>query len=228
MVCRPEVKKSELHPDEGNVNKITTDYFYGTLLNEKGQIEDDLLLRKCVFFGGLEKSLRKTVWPFLLHCYSFSSTFEDRAVLMDIRNQVKYPYPFNSFKCYHYIVRCHPKEYEELTRRRLYSMSPEEQAHFWRTVQCIIEKDVVRTDRGNPYFSGDDNPNIEVMKNILLNYAYYNAGLSYTQGMSDLLAPVLCEIKNESETFWCFVGLMQRAIFVCTPTDNDIDKNLVS
>lgn len=90
MVCRPEVKKSELHPDEGNVNKITTDYFYGTLLNEKGQIEDDLLLRKCVFFGGLEKSLRKTVWPFLLHCYSFNSTFEDRAVLMDIRNQVRF------------------------------------------------------------------------------------------------------------------------------------------
>lgn len=89
MVCRPEVKKSELHPDEGNVNKITTDYFYGTLLNEKGQIEDDLLLRKCVFFGGLEKSLRKMVWPFLLHCYSFNSTFEDRAVLMDIRNQVR-------------------------------------------------------------------------------------------------------------------------------------------
>lgn len=88
MVCRPEVKKSELHPDEGNVNKITTDYFYGTLLNGKGQIEDDLLLRKCVFFGGLEKSLRKTVWPFLLHCYSVNSTFEDRAVLMDIRNQV--------------------------------------------------------------------------------------------------------------------------------------------
>lgn len=44
--------------------------------------------------------------------------------------------------------------------------------------------------------------------------------------MSDLLAPVLCELKNESETFWCFVGLMQRAMFVCTPTDNDIDKNL--
>lgn len=29
MVCRPEVRKSELHPEEGNVNKITTDYFYG-------------------------------------------------------------------------------------------------------------------------------------------------------------------------------------------------------
>lgn len=88
MVCRPEVKKCELHPDEGKVNKITTDYFYGKLLNEKGQIEDDLLLRKCVFFGGLEKSLRKAVWPFLLHCYSFNSTFEDRALLMEIRKQV--------------------------------------------------------------------------------------------------------------------------------------------
>ncbi|KAL1395452.1 hypothetical protein pipiens_001265 [Culex pipiens pipiens] len=204
MVCRPEVRKSELHPEENKVNKITTDYFYGTLLNEKGQIEDDLQLRKCVFFGGLEKSLRKTVWPFLLHCYSTSSTFEDRAALAEIRRQ----------------------EYEEITRRRLYSMSPEAQAQFWRTVQCVIEKDVVRTDRGNPFFAGEDNPNIDTMKNILLNYAFYNPGMSYTQGMSDLLAPVLCEIKNESETFWCFVGLMQRAIFVCTPTDNDIDRNL--
>lgn len=45
--------------------------------------------------------------------------------------------------------------------------------------------------------------------------------------MSDLLAPVLCEIKCEAEAFWCFVGLMQRTIFVCTPTDNDMDNNLV-
>lgn len=156
MVCRPEVRKAELHPEEGNVSKITTDYFYGTLLNAKGQIDDDLQLRKCVFFGGLEKSLRKTVWPFLLHCYSTNSTFEDRAALAEIRRQ----------------------EYEEITRRRLYSMSPETQAHFWRTVQCVIEKDVVRTDRGNPFFSGDNNPNIETMKNVLLNYAFYNPGMS--------------------------------------------------
>jgi len=45
--------------------------------------------------------------------------------------------------------------------------------------------------------------------------------------MSDLLAPVLAEIQNESEAFWCFVGLMQKAFFICTPTDNDMDRNLV-
>lgn len=70
------------------------------------------------------------------------------------------------------------QEYEEITRRRRYSMSPQEQALFWRTVQCVIEKDVVRTDRANPFFAGDDNPNIETMKNILLNYAFYNPGMS--------------------------------------------------
>jgi hypothetical protein len=156
MVCRPEVRKSELHPEEGKVNKITTDYFYGQLLNEKGQIEDDLQLRKCVFFGGLQKNLRKIIWPFLLHCYSTNSTFNDRLALAELRK----------------------REYDEITRRRLYSMSPEDQAHFWKTVQCVIEKDVVRTDRGNPFFSGEGNANIETMKNILLNYAFYNPGMS--------------------------------------------------
>uniref|UniRef100_A0A1A9VNB4 Rab-GAP TBC domain-containing protein n=1 Tax=Glossina austeni TaxID=7395 RepID=A0A1A9VNB4_GLOAU len=105
-------------------------------------------------------------------------------------------------------------------------MSPEEQIYFWKTVQCIVEKDDVRTDRPNPFFCGEDNPNTEIMNNILLYCAFYNTGISYSQDMSDLLAPVLCEIQNESEKFRCFVGLMQRAFFVCTPTDNDIDRNL--
>lgn len=204
IVCRPEIKKRELHPDEGSVRQITTNFFYGTLINIKGQIEDDLLLRKCVFFGGLEKSLRRTIWPFLLKCYSFSSTFDDRAVLMDIRKQ----------------------EYDEITCKRLYSMSPEEQIHFWKSVQCVVEKDIARIDRSNAFFYGDDNPNREIMKNILLNYAFHNAGNNYSQGMSDLLAPVLCEIQNESETFWSFAGLLQRSLFVCAPTDADIDRNL--
>lgn len=43
-------------------------------------------------------------------------------------------------------------------------MDAEQQQNFWRNVQCIVEKDVVRTDRGNPYFAGEDNPNIDVMK----------------------------------------------------------------
>ncbi|XP_041978393.1 TBC1 domain family member 16 [Aricia agestis] len=204
MVCRPEVQKSEQHPEEGKVPKITPELFYGKIMNAKGVIEDDLFLRKCIFFGGLDKELRREVWPFLLHCYPYNSTYDEREIILQIRT----------------------REYDEITKRRLERMTPEQHAVFWKNVQSVIEKDVVRTDRGNPFFAGDNNYNIEIMKNILLNYAVYNPVLGYTQGMSDLLAPVLCEIKCEAEAFWCFVGLMQRAIFVCTPTDNDMDNNL--
>ncbi|GBP38408.1 TBC1 domain family member 16 [Eumeta japonica] len=204
LVCRPEVQKSEQHPEEGKPPKITPELFYGKIMNGKGQIEDDLFLRKCIFFGGLDRELRREVWPFLLHCYPYNSTYDEREVILQLRI----------------------REYEDITKRRLERMTPEQHAIFWKTIQSVIEKDVVRTDRGNPFFAGDNNYNIEIMKNILLNYAVYNPVLGYTQGMSDLLAPVLCEVKCEAEAFWCFVGLMQRAIFVCTPTDNDMDNNL--
>ena len=65
-------------------------------------------------------------------------------------------------------------------------------------------------------------------RNILLNYAFSHPEVGYTQGMSDLLAPVLAEARNEADTYWCFVSLMQKALFVCTPTDSDMDLNLVS
>ncbi|XP_047517509.1 TBC1 domain family member 16 [Pieris napi] len=204
MVCRPEVQKSEQHPEEGKLPKITPELYYGKIMNSKGVIEDDLFLRKCIFFGGLDKELRREVWPFLLHCYPYNSTYDEREIILQIRT----------------------REYDEITKRRLEKMTPEQHAMFWKSVQSVIEKDVVRTDRGNPFFAGENNYNVEIMKNILLNYAIYNPVLGYTQGMSDLLAPVLCEIKCEAEAFWCFVGLMQRAIFVCTPTDNDMDNNL--
>ncbi|KYN04386.1 PREDICTED: TBC1 domain family member 16 [Cyphomyrmex costatus] len=202
MVCRPEVSRDELHPEEGQVPMITS-LAWKDLLNERGQMEDDLALRKGIFFGGLEPALRKIVWPFLLHCYSYQSTYEDREQIDAIRRQ----------------------EYEEIQKRRL-SMNPEQAERFWRNVVCIVEKDVVRTDRANPYYAGEGNPNVEIMKNILLNYAVYNCRLGYTQGMSDLLAPLLAELNSEIEAFWCFAGLMQRSVAVCTPTDTDMDRNL--
>ena len=46
--------------------------------------------------------------------------------------------------------------------------------------------------------------------------------------MSDLLAPVLAEVQHEVDAYWCFVGLMQKTIFVSSPKDCDMDKQLVS
>lgn len=43
-------------------------------------------------------------------------------------------------------------------------MTPEEHRAFWRNVQFTVDKDVVRTDRNNQFFRGDDNPNVESMR----------------------------------------------------------------
>ena len=43
-------------------------------------------------------------------------------------------------------------------------MTEAEREQFWRSVQCIVEKDVVRTDRSHPYFKGENNPNIAILK----------------------------------------------------------------
>jgi len=47
-------------------------------------------------------------------------------------------------------------------------MSEEENRAFWKAVQCTVEKDVVRTDRCHLYFSGEGNPNIDILKYILI------------------------------------------------------------
>lgn len=58
-------------------------------------------------------------------------------------------------------------------------MGEEETERFKRTVQCVVERDVVRTDRGNPFYAGEGNQNVEILKEILLNYAVYNPGLGW-------------------------------------------------
>jgi len=53
-------------------------------------------------------------------------------------------------------------------------MPEEEKAAFWKSVQCTVEKDVVRTDRCHPYFSGDGNPNIDILKYMLFFRSHNN------------------------------------------------------
>lgn len=64
-------------------------------------------------------------------------------------------------------------------------------------------------------------------RRILLNYAVLNPDMGYCQGMSDLVAPLLTEIQDESDTFWCFVGLMENTIFISSPRDEDMERQLV-
>ncbi|KAM9296984.1 TBC1 domain family member 16 [Gastrophryne carolinensis] len=202
-IQRPSFPSTESHPEEGMYQRLDVTRWLEHF-NDAGQVEEEYKLRKAIFFGGIDLSLRGEVWPFLLGHYSWESTSEDRESLRVQRRE----------------------EYAQIQNKRV-SMSPDAQKDFWRSVQFTVDKDVVRTDRSNQFFRGEDNPNVEAMRRILLNYAVYCPGVGYSQGMSDLVAPLLAEVLDESDTFWCFVGLMQNTIFISSPCDEDMEKQLM-
>ena len=63
------------------------------------------------------------------------------------------------------------------------SMSAEQERR-WRELRdrkCLIEKDVLRTDRDQPYFTGANNPNLLVLNDGLLTYTmfHYDLGIQF-------------------------------------------------
>uniref|UniRef100_A0A0C9RV14 TBC1 domain family member 15 n=1 Tax=Wollemia nobilis TaxID=56998 RepID=A0A0C9RV14_9CONI len=162
---------------------------WATFLDCEGRLVDPKALKKRIFYGGIEHNIRQEVWKFLLGYYQFDSTQSER----------------------HYLALSKKEEYQTL-KSQWQSVSQSQAKRFskFRERKSRIEKDVVRTDRTLPYYEGDDNPNLDRLRDILLTYSFYNFDLGYCQGMSDLLSPILFVVEDESESFWCFVALMER------------------
>ncbi|XP_042050877.1 TBC1 domain family member 15-like [Salvia splendens] len=162
---------------------------WATFLDAEGRVMDSNSLKKRIFYGGIEHDLRKEVWRFLLGYHTYESTFSEREYLITVKQSA----------------------YETI-KKQWQSISPEQAKRFtkFRERKGLIDKDVVRTDRSLEFYDGDDNPNVFLMRDILLTYSFYNFDLGYCQGMSDLLSPILYVMRDESESFWCFVHLMER------------------
>ena len=201
-IIYPNLSPDQLHPEEGLYRKLTVET-WSLLVDEFGRIQNEANIQKAVFFGGIEDVLRPVVWQFLLKLYNFTLTGEERSELQQKKLM----------------------HYRKINNEREKIFSQQLDDNFWKNIACSIEKDVLRTDRSNPFFKGEGNPNLDVLQRLLLNYAVFT-GTGYTQGMSDLLSPLLIEIQVESNVFWCFVGLMQRTIFISSPSDNEMEKQL--
>ncbi|XWS70727.1 hypothetical protein CRYUN_Cryun03dG0072400 [Craigia yunnanensis] len=162
---------------------------WATFLDSEGRVVDSKALRKRIFYGGVEHKLRNEVWAILLGYHTYESTYAEREYQRSIKKT----------------------EYETI-KNQWQSISPEQAKRFtkFRERKGLIEKDVVRTDRSLSFYDGDDNPNVNLLRDILLTYSFYNFDLGYCQGMSDLLSPILFVMEDESESFWCFVALMER------------------
>lgn len=162
---------------------------WASLLDTEGRVMDSKALRKRIFYGGVEHNLRKEVWKFLLGYHEYDSTYAEREYLAAVK------------KSEYNIIKSQWQSISAIQAQRFTK---------YRERKALIEKDVVRTDRSVSYYEGEDNPNVAVLRDILLTYSFYNFDLGYCQGMSDFLSPILYVMKDESESFWCFVALMER------------------
>ena len=134
--------------------------------------------------GGLETSLRKEVWPHLLNVFPPDLTKEERERHLNMKSQ----------------VYCHLKA-------KWKARDPQE----IESITHLIMKDVLRTDRTHPYFAvPDDHHHMDALFNLLTTYALENPDVSYAQGMSDLAAPLLIILDDESVAYTCFCSLLDR------------------
>ncbi|KAI9888940.1 MAG: GTPase activating protein [Vezdaea aestivalis] len=166
-------------------------------------------VKERIFHGGLdpEDGVRKEAWLFQLGVYDWTSTADERKAMMNSKRD----------------------EYVKLKGawwERMVDVGGQgPQGEWWREQKARIEKDVHRTDRHMPLFSGEDIPHpdpdspfadvgtnvhLEQMKDMLLTYNEYNTDLGYVQGMSDLLAPLYAVMQDDAIAFWAFVAFMER------------------
>ncbi|XP_058796976.1 TBC1 domain family member 15 isoform X2 [Phymastichus coffea] len=157
--------------------------------DSEGRVKNPETVQEMIFRGGIAPSLRYEVWKFLLNYYPWNATSAER---MELKKK----------KTDEYFTMKSQWKYMTIDQENRFS--------DYRDRKNLIEKDVNRTDRTHPYYSGDKNPHLIQLHDILMTYVMYNFDLGYVQGMSDLLSPILCLMDNEVDAFWCFVGFMEK------------------
>ncbi|XP_053551830.1 TBC1 domain family member 25 isoform X2 [Bombina bombina] len=161
------------------------DVEFHTYLNHEGQLTRPEELRLRIYHGGVEPSLRKVVWRYLLNVYPDGLSGQERM------NYMKYK----------------TREYFQLKSEWRERCSHED----LEFIQGNVLKDVLRTDRAHPYYAGsEDSPHLIALHDLLTTYAVTHPQVSYCQGMSDIASPILAVMDNEAHAFICFCGIMKR------------------
>uniref|UniRef100_A0A096LRT9 TBC1 domain family, member 25 n=1 Tax=Poecilia formosa TaxID=48698 RepID=A0A096LRT9_POEFO len=162
-----------------------SDSEFHSYLNGQGQLTRPEELRLRIYHGGVEPSLRKVVWRYLLNVYPDGLSGQERMDYMKKKT----------------------REYEQL-KREWTARASHEDLEF---IRGNVLKDVLRTDRAHPYYAGsEDSPHLTALTDLLTTFAITHPQISYCQGMSDIASPILAVMDNEAHTFICFCGIMKR------------------
>jgi TBC1 domain family member 25 len=156
-----------------------------------GMVIHQTELRKVIYAGGIDPSLRRVVWKHILNVYPENFTGKERMDYMK-RKSAEY---------------CKLREAWRLAVKEQGSSISGELAY----VTSMIRKDVLRTDRHHPFYAGnDDNQNVGALFNVLTTYALSHPSVSYCQGMSDICSTILVTMCDEGQAYICFCALMKR------------------
>ncbi|KAH8407545.1 hypothetical protein KR222_005225, partial [Zaprionus bogoriensis] len=163
-------------------------------LDALGQIQRSDELRKVIFLGGIEPSLRRVVWKHLLNVYPSGA----HGHAMDGHQRMEF-------------MRRKSEQYYRLRDTWKAAVQRGSVAGELAYVTSMVKKDVLRTDRLHPFYAGsDDNQNIASLFNILTTYALNHPVVSYCQGMSDIASPLLVTMNDEAQAYICFCAIMAR------------------
>lgn len=162
-----------------------SDAEFHSYLNGHGQLTRPEELRLRIYHGGVEPSLRKVVWRYLLNVYPDGLSGQERMDYMKRKT----------------------REYDQLKREWTARVSHED----LEFIRGNVLKDVLRTDRAHPYYAGsEDSPHLTALTDLLTTFAITHPQISYCQGMSDIASPILAVMDNEAHAFICFCGIMKR------------------
>lgn len=169
---------------------LTYDELKNCFLDSDGRIVQSQELRQRIYEGGCEPSIRKFCWRYLLNIFPLNYTSQER---------------------YNYL-KILTNQYEQL---KSYWFNKEHILNdpLVKSIAIKIQKDVNRTDRTQSFYSGGNeltNENIKSLYNILLTFSLTHSSISYSQGMSDLLSPLLYVLKDEAQAYVCFCVCMKR------------------
>ncbi|XP_064548264.1 TBC1 domain family member 25 isoform X2 [Drosophila montana] len=163
-------------------------------LDALGQIQRRDELRKVIFLGGIEPSLRRVVWKHLLNVYPSGL----HGLALDGHQRMEF-------------MRRKSEQYYRLRDTWKAAVQRGCAAGELAYVTSMVKKDVLRTDRLHPFYAGsDDNQNIASLFNILTTYALNHPVVSYCQGMSDIASPLLVTMNDEAQAYICFCAIMAR------------------
>ncbi|CAH8493812.1 unnamed protein product [Schistosoma turkestanicum] len=180
---------------------------------------DPRCIYECIYYGGCESELRNEVWPYLLGVYDWTMNKEEKNTI-DEQFKVHYYEKLKEWTKIEAII--HELEQNENAHTTLSSQMNYSQLmnnSSRDSTSCLnkckesilkqfeytldsVKKDVVRCDRNNCFYSKFDSQgdrNLAIIQRILLTYVWEFLDDEYTQGMCDIVAPLLV-LKLENST----------------------------